>query len=260
MQRKELLNPHEIAAEIAKRQNSGNDARCLIAPDEHPFVPATLPVPKKKIRKPINHQAKYRKALIDIQLRNEQALAEQHEKAEREKCKMERIRQKCIGPVESKVFATKHASVSITTNSTASASLESSTSSASIGAVAPLPKDIRRQMGFDKHKSFGHVPKYILERKAIMAEAEQERTMITEPEVVEIFQPLGMAKMRESERQSKLKELKESENQIKSELAKLPFALHSSGSMNKRGRLEQRLNEIVESRALLSKKVLSRRR
>jgi hypothetical protein len=204
-------SPHQLARIIALRQSSGSDAKALLA-----LRGEVMPVPKPVTRKmkqkvAVNHRTKHKALLKTLENKNRLHSKNQEEEVRHEREKMMRLRLKCVGNVESKLFSLRNlhldsrkkdmgtqedkstaTGTTTTLEGTSTSSRNSLLSSVlkSTNAheqerpnnpfsrpMAPIITDCKDKNKSNKimvkHDSFGRVPRYILERRIQIAEEEQ---------------------------------------------------------------------------------------
>ncbi len=261
------------AAEIARRQNSGSDARSLIAPEESEVIQvdaiSTPPNKRNKKKREINHQAKNRRQIQQLQRQKARRQSVENEKVMKQLKSQELKKKKQFGHVKSKVFDTTRSCTMKKSNidpssseiSTVESTLESLTLSSNgsdlaSGKSSILDVNVKNISTVNRHKDYGRVPEYILKRRISDAKKHQENLSKLDnssdgpsDEVVDF----GWKK--DSARKKVLADLSRQENIVRESLSKLPFGLQSNGSIQKRQRLEQELKGIEISRKSLTKKV-----
>ena len=260
----------KVASKIARQQSSGCDARRLIAPEldasfgeisQTPLPPRRGSVKKKQK----NHMMSNKKALREMQQIKQNNENQNQEKAKQERLRREMVKNRHFGNVKSKVFRCDTASTSSSTQSSSSGySSPSSTIAVAEGyenndrhnprwnieKSSQKYVDVDSKDGsFQKHKTFGHVPTYITERRARMADEEKMRQERIRQEEEDLPPAEGMVRMPESERLETQRLLKENENDVRAQLQRLPI----SAAPKKRERLEVRIREIEEANNLFSK-------
>lgn len=100
-----------------------------------------------------------------------------------------------------------------------------------------------------KHAEFGRVPEYIEERKAKLAEQQEEmRRRMPDPNC-----PKGMCVMPEEERVNTLEVLQQSKVEAMNQLRKMPFVVETPSQRKRQEQLETKLREIDSALAIFSK-------
>jgi len=277
-----------LSKAAAKRQCSGSDAKSLInfevkedSADTQSEKKAAAAASKKKKEQLQNHQFKHRQKLLDIKKNQQDIALEEQEKAREQIKKKENRKQKNYGHVKSKIFNTRDiSSASTSTTATTSSTITSMDSMLSQSSRTYDRRDsngfneqIQQQREFcservkhssERHRSFGRVPKYILERRV----AAQEEMRQKEKQAISItvatakkcnannylerpMQPKGLVRMKESERNQAIQKLSETEKKLRLALMKFPFSLQNVGSIKKRKALEQQLSEVEDAKKKL---------
>jgi hypothetical protein len=242
------INNH--ASKIAKYQNSGHDARSLIAPkiiDVDPCI--SNEKSNKKKSKVVNHQIKYRRTLKEVQQKMSSRMSDEQRKEMRQKSKRELWKKRQFNHVTSKVFED---SDSIQTASTISTSVEDMSSIPSVKSRCTVSEEsLSNCSTSSKHKYFGEVPEYILKYR--IENGRMRRNESIQPVVDgEGIADLPIAK--ESTRETLKIDLDSRINQLRSELRSLPFGLQSSGSIKKREKIETQIKDFEKERKKLDKK------
>eukprot|EP00984_Skeletonema_dohrnii_P034547 scaffold33588_cov128-Skeletonema_dohrnii-CCMP3373.AAC.3 len=155
----ENLSPSEKAAEIALRQNSGEDAKNLIfspfkCEDRQVELSRAAQVRKQRMaseRQAKNHLIRNRQALKEKQQHNKKSIQEKQARESLLLQQRERKKQELYGGVKSRVFDQDYA---------ASKTVESSTDDCNF-SLSSLTK------------SYGKVPKYIANRKSMLEREER---------------------------------------------------------------------------------------
>jgi len=258
-----------IASQIAKRQSSGMDAKSLISPDPSQEPPPKLSPPKRDIKQaPKNHLMSHRRALKEMQRKNQENILQQRNKEEQEKQRRDSMKNKHFGNVQPKVFKCDREVSSTSSRSSSSSTIKvAGAVENKCTAIKPrwsISKDSVKTSGrdragsaeesFQKHKAFGRVPSYLTERRARIAEAERLRQDKARQDEENRPPIEGMVRLPESERLETLQRLKEDEERTRTELQSLPFAVQSHGTAKKRDELEHRLKEIEEAKSIFSRK------
>lgn len=157
----ENLSPHEKAAQIKAKQNSGEDAKNLIfSPLNHEDRQLELSraaqIRRQQMlneRQAKNHFIRNRKALKEKQQHNKRSIQEKHAREYLKIQQREKTKQELYGGVKSRVFDKEYAA------SKHAASLSNDCNNFSLSSVV--------------NKSFGKVPKYIEHRKLLLEREER---------------------------------------------------------------------------------------
>eukprot|EP00957_Ditylum_brightwellii_P006196 469072-Ditylum_brightwellii.AAC.1 len=231
----------ELASQIAKRQISGSDARNLIAPcDDEETEDEIMSMKSPSPKKPRNHQSFHRRALREMQRKNQLQTENEKDQKEKEKKNQKARMMRQFGNVRSRVFdsaLSSSASSSLSSNSL-SLSMQNNARCGSIiapprspsstsavagdfkiafGRKVPTQQTISGRGSFNvknvqqsldgatagpfRGNSHGRVPDYITKRKTAMAEAEESRRRQQNAESDDDGPPAeGMVRMKESER------------------------------------------------------------
>jgi len=265
------------ASLIARRQCSGNDAKSLInfavkenSRDDLLSQKKADAIKKKKTQLQ-SHQYKHRRILLDMKKSQHDNALKKQERVREQRQKKENIKQKNYGHIKSKVFDARDvSSVSTSATATTSSTVTSMDSTSSQSSARTIDKIMHHQHELcskdmnnssERHRSFGRVPKYILERR-IAAEQEmrekEKHDVDTTVKTQKICnandyleqrpQRQGLVRIKESERKQAISQLLEAEKSLRSALMKFPFSLQNTGSIEKRKILEQQLNEIEDAK------------
>lgn len=279
--RDENWTPRGLASLIAKRQNSGDDAKYLLAPtpiesclDDATNQSCTAAAGTRK--KPKNHLRANREALKEKQRNNKEASLERQAREKLRLQKLEAKKQKLYGGVTSRVFDPTASSLALprrrhppsvaashsSSPPRASPSSDNAASSendfhiafgrkVATGAPTQRPSSGATSVSSSgsRHKSYGKVPRYIADRKAKIEreEDEQRRAQENAP-------PLpGLVLMEESERLRTLALLEENEREAREALRNIPFRMNERKAARLRDGLQFRLKEIDDTRRIFSK-------
>lgn len=265
------------ASLIARRQCSGNDAKSLInfAVKENStndlLSQKKADASEKKKKQLQSHQYRHRRILLDIKKnQDDDALKKQERMREQRKMK-EKMKLKNYGHIKSKVFYSRGvSSTSTLATATTSSTVTSMDSISSHSSIRTIDKTVHHQHELcskdmknisEKHRSFGRVPRYILERRVAAEQEMRERgkhathIAVSTPKICNANDYLerppqvqGLVRMKESERKIAMKKLVETEKCLRLALMKFPFSLQNAGSIEKRKILEQQLNEIEDAK------------
>ena len=270
------------AKHIKARQDSGQEARLLITggvPAEHCNKSVLSNSKKRPVAPKVkNFQQRNRKTIKEIQQKNEQECEAQRSKVEQEKQQRERVKPKELANVSSRIFgegkmvpkisapprrvslSSSDGGVDVSADSCVS-SVTSPTNAASSPrnfvqenkSVAPRPNrsvttEPNKEEQTQRHSSYGKIPTYILNRKAVQAEAERLLQLENENKC-----PEGMVLMSESDRLDTLRQLKEKEESVQYQLMRLPIANRTMASEAKRERLEKESREIEQAQDMFSR-------
>ena len=279
-----ISNPSERAKIISKFQNSGTNAKNLITlafPLPCSNVETATYFKSKTKTKPKNFQRDYRKRLQDIQKKNRSNAAEEQTRIEKKSQRHILRKQKKFGDVKSKVWD----SISQTPLSPRSF-VSSSTSVSTVSYDSSLQRNEKERevpltsievksnekkkrfvtsglgnsqnnnsiaSNYGKHKSFGKVPTYLVERKAdLKKESMQNEECIDS--TIKSNKTSNMVLMSELERFETISLLKDNEKKIKAQLFRLPLVAQNHGTIKKRKKLEEELHEIEEAKKIFSQK------
>jgi hypothetical protein len=118
-----------------------------------------------------------------------------------------------------------------------------------IEAIVSHPKTEAEEVVESKHEEYGHVPRYLEERKAQWEhEAEERRRKEPDPNC-----PPGMKLMPESERIETLEILERNKQEAMNQMQKLPFVIETPSMIRKKNDLEMKLKEIESAIRLFSR-------
>ena len=250
----ENWSPRGLAAVIGKRQSSGDNAKCLLAPTPIESEPdgtsgqscRATRTPKK----PKNHLRAHRQALKEKQQDNRcRSLARQaQEKLSWQQREAEKER--LFGKIPSRVFQPTASSAAASSSATVCAADARSAPSSSAGSASG---DAAVRVAFGRkvyastapgrpttgvssatfsgagsvasvparHKSFGKTPAYITDRKARIEREEEERRRARE----QAPPAPGLMLLADAERQKTLRMLEEREREAREELQNIPFRM-----------------------------------
>lgn len=280
----ENLSPQELRKLIARRQNSGDDAKYLIAPTPIELNPdekseqSCMAAQNGSSKKTKNHLRANRQALREKQRTNKDVELERQANEKMRLQKLERKKQKLYGKVGSRVFDPAANSTSSSPSNcrypSLGASHESSPPRASplssnsasneqafriafgrkvpISGQTPRPNTCLESVASctsEHHQSYGKIPTYITARKAKIERQEAERRMMQENAPPEP----GLVLMEESERLQTLKLLAENEREARESLRNIPFSMNHQKAARLREAVEYRLKEIEDTRKIFSK-------
>ncbi|ACI64400.1 predicted protein [Thalassiosira pseudonana CCMP1335] len=283
----ENLSPTGLASLIAKRQTSGDDARCLIAPlpievnedgSDQSFTATQRKTPPKK-----NHLRANRLALKETQKSNRKAEIEDKLQEEVRAKKKEHKKKQLYGNIKSKIVdhttsSPKQPALSINPTNVDEDSLQlftfalssrsdessspchiafgrkiasrASSNSRIESAPQPTPNQLRTtNTSFQRHQSYGKVPCYITKRRAKIEEAEQERRLAEQ----NAPPAPGLVLMDEAERLETLRVLEENEKKERDQLRKIPFSMNAHRAARLREAIDHRLREIENAKRIFSK-------
>ncbi|KAL7484956.1 hypothetical protein ACHAW6_010571 [Cyclotella cf. meneghiniana] len=282
----ENWSPRRIASLIAKRQSSGEDAKCLIAPvpievksedgSDQSYTATRHP---SSIKPPKNFVKANRHALREQQRINKNAVIEEKRKEENKQIKIDQKKQQRFGNVKSRVCAPGSSSTDRQQAQYAAASHTNKESPQSLsiclnsdddaknnqechiafGRKVPSRRSSMRvntnerqsgdEKGYLRHKSFGKTPAYITNRRAKLEREEHERILIQQ----NAPPAPGLVLMEEAERLETLRLLEENEKIERDKLRNIPFAMNGHRAARIREAIEFRLKEIEDAKKIFSK-------
>mmetsp|Transcript_15973 Transcript_15973/g.33520 ORF Transcript_15973/g.33520 Transcript_15973/m.33520 type:complete len:303 (+) Transcript_15973:904-1812(+) len=276
----ENWSPRELASLIAKRQSSGEDARCLIAPlpiELHPddgslnSHTATRRTSSSKVVK--NPFKANRQALKERQKSNKNAALDKRQREENEKRKILQKKEKMFGNIKSKVHEPiasslysantpkEHLVTSLSRNRVSKTSSEKDLNNAchiafgsKVSSVLNATRTSVTSMSpqqnepAERHKSYGKIPAYIINRREKIERQEQERKMLQE----KAPPAPGLVLMAESERLETLRLLEENEEKERHALQNIPFSMNGHRAARLRDVIEFRLKEIEDAKKIFS--------
>ena len=100
-----------------------------------------------------------------------------------------------------------------------------------------------------KHKDFGHVPAYLEERKARMAEMEAQRIANARDPGC----PPGMTLMPEEERLETLRVLRATLDDVKGQMQRLPLTIETPSQIRRKNALEAKFKEVEDAVKIFSR-------
>ncbi len=235
------------ASKIARYQNSGHDARSLIAPG-----PITSSIQtsssckvkgnKEKSKAIKNHLSEHRRNIMDMQNRISRRLNDELKFECRKMQKRASWKKKEFEHVKPKVFEDSDSSI---TTAAASTSIGSSVEEIS----DPSSLSSTNSASSSRHKYYGEVPEYILKRQIINGRKERQKEC-TQTKCT------GHGNKHISSASNKIEssDLSSTIEQLRKEIRCLPFGLQSEGSIKKRTALEQQLKKLEKEKRMLGKK------
>lgn len=250
------------ASRIAEYQNSGYDARSLIAPE--PITIIENFSHKQKVKsKVLNHQAEHRRRLSDMQHRMSRRLSDEKKNESRKKDERESWKKKVFEHVRSKVF--EDSDSSIQTVATIGSSVEELSSLPSLKSKDALDDRSLSTTtnSSSRHKYFGEIPEYILKRRIMngrrgrkkdssnIENGKHNSLSVIDDDLIPSPSTRKEAKMLQSKLDLRIEH-------IRSELRSLPFGLQSVGSIKKREKFEHQLKEIEKEKKMLAKRTFMR--
>ncbi|KAL7463260.1 hypothetical protein ACHAXS_003632 [Conticribra weissflogii] len=273
------LSPRGLASLIAKRQSSGEDARCLIAPLPIALHPDECSLnshtatwrTSKKVEK--NYLKANLQALKERQQSNKNAALEEKQNEENKKKKLLKRREKMFGNIKSKVHDPTASSLSLVSSvneplaapakrcgvpTTSSGkdlndhfhiAFGRKVPSTSISTQASMNSHSPQQNGTaERHKSYGKIPAYITQRRENIERQKQERKRLEE----NAPPAPGLVLMAECERLETLRLLEENEEKERHALQNIPFSMNGHRAARLRDTIEFRLKEIEDAKKIFS--------
>mmetsp|Transcript_1064 Transcript_1064/g.2344 ORF Transcript_1064/g.2344 Transcript_1064/m.2344 type:complete len:297 (+) Transcript_1064:2612-3502(+) len=274
----ENWSPRGLAALIAKRQSSGDDAKYLIAPtqiesnSDDTSNQSCTAARSSQPRKTKNHLRANRQALKEKQRNNKDAALERQTKEKLKLQKLEEKKKRLYGKVRSKAFRPAAPPLSlpnpapssaeaphISSSSRASPLLEESTSKENefhiafgrkVSISAPLQgSDTSVASSGSRHKCYGKVPSYITDRKAKIEQDEEKQRRMRE----NAPPAPGLVLLEESERLRTISLLEENDREAREALQNIPFSMNEQKAARMRDAIQFRLKEIDDTRKIFSK-------
>ena len=266
----ENLSPRGLSTLFAQRQSSGDDIKSLLAQtsielhaDDASNQSCTAarqsPSPKPQ---PKNHCRLYRQALKEKQRNIKDAELERQSQEKLRLQKLETKKKKLYGKVKSRAFDPTTNDCCATSDhpprgSSISTGSHEHNYQIAFGRKVPITDPPRPCSSTDsvasssdtRHKSYGKVPNYILQRKAKIEQFEQEERTRRENAPPHP----GLVLMEESERLETLAMLDANEREAREELRNIPFSMNEQKSARLREAIEYRLKEIEETRNIFQK-------
>ncbi|KAL7553532.1 hypothetical protein ACHAWF_016842 [Thalassiosira exigua] len=276
----ENWSPRGLSSLIAKRQSSGVDVKCLIAPTPLELNPddasdqSCTAAQRSPSKTPKNHLKAHRRALREKQQNNKDAEAVRARAEENKAQKLAQKKERLYGKVRSRVFSSQpspdeHAASSPAAGSSRNClsgrlplSAETDSSGRNyhiafgkkipISAPTPRPNSSVETVASSesgRHKHYGKVPSYITDRKAKIQQMEEERQRKQE----NAPPAPGLVLMKESERIETLRMLDKNEKEAREALSNIPFSMNHQRAARLREAIEFRLKEIEDTRIIFSK-------
>ena len=277
----ENLSPRGLSTLFAQRQSSGDDIKSLLAQTSielHREPPPPAPPPPwhaddasnqsctaarqspSPKQPPKNHCN--RQALKEKQRNIKDAELERQSQEKLRLQKLETKKKKLYGKVKSRAFDPTTNDCCATSDhpprgSSISTGSHEHNYQIAFGRKVPITDPPRPCSSTDsvasssdtRHKSYGKVPNYILQRKAKIEQFEQEERTRRENAPPHP----GLVLMEESERLETLAMLDANEREAREELRNIPFSMNEQKSARLREAIEYRLKEIEETRNIFQK-------
>ena len=266
------LSHHQLPVTIT---HSGEDAKCLMAPllieikSEECSEQSYTTTRNTSARKaPINFVKANRRALQEQQRNNKSAAIQKEHKDKKKQLKIELKKQRMFGNINSRLHNPISSSIDVRDTNESMQPLPlnlddncrnnqvhiafgrrvpSSSQSSVISKLEQI--SLPSSDTFVRHKSYGKIPAYILNRRAKIEQEEHNRLLKEQ----NAPPAPGLVLLEEFERLETLRILDENERIERDNLRNIPFSMNTQRAARLRETIELRLKEIEDAKTIFSK-------